>query len=181
MPLETVYLDIPYMKDYADFTVDTETFPRLKELAKRLHDNGQRLVVIIDAAVYAGDVTKNNKYYTIGNEDDVFIKSGLYTSEKYNNNLISKVWPETAVFVDWFNDKCMNMWTTGLSDLYDLVEYDGIWIDMNEPTTFWHGEKTPEDAKKIVVNKTTTESSKRFLSTEEPENTWYYHFENQEE
>ena len=40
MPLETVYLDIPYMKDYADFTVDTETFPRLKELAERLHNNG---------------------------------------------------------------------------------------------------------------------------------------------
>lgn len=40
MPLETIYLDIPYMKDYADFTVDTETFPRLKELSDRLHANG---------------------------------------------------------------------------------------------------------------------------------------------
>ena len=40
----------------------------------------------------------------------------------------------------------MNVWSTGLSDLYDLVNYDGIWIDMNEPTTFWNGEKTPEDA-----------------------------------
>lgn len=75
----------------------------------------------------------------------------------------------------------MNVWTTGLNDLYDLVKYDGIWIDMNEPTTFWHGEKTPEDAVRIVPNKTTTESKKRFLSSETPEDTWYYHFENQDE
>jgi len=34
----------------------------------------------------------------------------------------------------------MNMWSTGLKDLYDKVQYDGLWIDMNEPTTFNHGE-----------------------------------------
>ncbi len=117
MPLETIYLDIPYMKDYADFTVDHKAFPKLKEFSDKIHSNGQKLVVIIDAAIYAEDVSSNNKYYTLGNNDDVFIKSGLYKSQKYNNNLISKVWPETAVFVDWFNDKCMNVWTTGLDDL----------------------------------------------------------------
>jgi len=57
IPLETVYLDIPYMKNYADFTVDNVTFPRLKELAAQLHNNNQRLVVIIDAAIYAEDVS----------------------------------------------------------------------------------------------------------------------------
>ena len=68
-------------------------------------------MVIIDAAIYAEDVSSANKYYTMGNEDNIFIKSGMYTSKKYNNNLISKVWPETAVFVDWFNEKCMNTWS----------------------------------------------------------------------
>ena len=67
IPLETVYLDIPYMKNYADFTVDNSTFPRLKELATKLHSNNQKLVVIIDAAIYAEDVSENNKYYSIGN------------------------------------------------------------------------------------------------------------------
>ena len=81
----------------------------------------------------------------MGNSDDVFIKSSLYQSKKYNGNLISKVWPDTAVFVDWFNDKCMNVWAQGLYDLHNLVPFDGIWIDMNEPTTFIHGEKVPED------------------------------------
>ena len=55
MPLDTVYLDIPYMQDYADFTVNTVDFPDLKGLADSLHANNQRLVVIIDAALSADD------------------------------------------------------------------------------------------------------------------------------
>lgn len=35
-PLETIYLDIPYMDKYADFTVDTKAFPDLAGLSKRL-------------------------------------------------------------------------------------------------------------------------------------------------
>ena len=34
-----MWLDIPYMKDYADFSVDTTAFPNLKGLANNLHSN----------------------------------------------------------------------------------------------------------------------------------------------
>jgi len=47
------------------------------------------------------------------------------------------------VFVDWFNDKCINMWSQGLNDLYEMLPYDGIWIDMNEPWGFQHREMNP--------------------------------------
>lgn len=67
MPLETVYLDIPYMNKYNDFTVDTKAFNDLQGLATRLHKAGQRLVVIIDAAISAEDVKETNVYYTLGN------------------------------------------------------------------------------------------------------------------
>jgi len=99
------------------------------------------MVLIIDAAISADNLT--NDYYTLGNSDDVFIKSGMYDSTTYNGNLISKVWPEKAVFVDWFNPKCLNVWHKGLNDLYAQAPFDGIWIDMNEPTTFVHGEINP--------------------------------------
>jgi alpha-glucosidase len=140
MPLETVYLDIPYMNNYADFTVNETAFPKLYELADRLHNNSQKLVLIVDAAISAEDASANNTYFTMGQKDNIFIKSSMYKSDKYNNTLLAKVWPEVAVFVDWWNPKCMNMWSTGLKDLYDKVQYDGLWIDMNEPTTFNHGE-----------------------------------------
>lgn len=74
------------------------------------------MIPIIDAAISAEDL--KNKYYAQGNSDDVFIKTTLHPNEKYNNNLINKVWPKIAVFVDWFNDKCTNMWFMGLDDLF---------------------------------------------------------------
>ena len=39
LPLETVYLDIPYMNEYEDFTVNTQSFPDLATLTTTLHGN----------------------------------------------------------------------------------------------------------------------------------------------
>lgn len=133
-PLDTIFLDIPYMNNYVDFTVNTTAFKNLSGLAKSLHDNKQQIIPIIDAGISAEDTS--NTYYAMGNSDDIFIKSGLYKSQKYNNNLINQVWPKIAVFVDWFNNKSTNMWFKGLQDLYNQFDYDGIWIDMNEPWGF---------------------------------------------
>jgi alpha-glucosidase (family GH31 glycosyl hydrolase) len=145
MPLDTVYLDIPYMNNFVDFTVDTKNFPNLTNLSTSLHNNNQHLVLIIDAAISAEDTS--NTYYSLGNSDGVFIKSGMYNSATYNGNLISSVWPKTCVFLDWFHPKSINVWSKGLNDLYNQTLFDGIWIDMNEPTTFVHGETKPSDVK----------------------------------
>lgn len=180
MPLETIYLDIPYMNKYSDFTVNQTAFHDIQGLATRLHNANQKLVLIIDAAISADDL--NGPYYTKGNTDDIFIKSSMYTSKTYNNNLISKVWPDRAVFVDWFNDKCMNMWSQGFYDLYQQVNFDGVWIDMNEPTTFNHGEIKPEDAQPVTPTDP-KEETKRILSETSDESgisyDWYYEFKDQ--
>lgn len=108
-------LDIPYMNNYNDFTVNTTAFPSITNLSKSLHDNNQRLVLIIDTAI-AADTT--NKYYQIANTDGTLIKSAISKSDVYGDNLVSKTWID-VVFVDFFNEKCMNVWSTGLGDLYN--------------------------------------------------------------
>jgi alpha-glucosidase len=87
MPLDTIFLDIPYMANYVDFTVNQSAFPTLPAFIAKLHANKQQIIPIIDAGISAEDLT--NKYYEMGNRDDIFIKSGLYKSTKYNNNLIN--------------------------------------------------------------------------------------------
>ncbi|MFN9898060.1 MAG: TIM-barrel domain-containing protein [bacterium] len=31
------------------------------------------------------------------------------------------------------------MWGQGLAELFNLMNFDGLWLDMNEPTTFCNG------------------------------------------
>jgi len=62
----------------------------------------------------------------------------------------------------------------GLNELYKAVNYDGIWIDMNEPTTFRHGETKPDDI-------TATDPKQIFLkesneAVSDDDNSWYYSF-----
>lgn len=108
----------------------------MTDFATGIHTNNQKLVVIVDAAISAEDTTAANKYYTQGNTDGIFIQSSMFNSKTYGKNLINKVWPKTAVFIDWLHDKANNTWFTGLSDLQQQVAYDGLWLDMNEPSTF---------------------------------------------
>lgn len=62
MPLEAIWLDIPYLDGYADFTVNKTAFPDIYNYVNEvLHKNNQKIVVILDAGISADDL--NNKYY----------------------------------------------------------------------------------------------------------------------
>jgi len=128
------------MDKYADFSVDTKAFPDLQGLTKRLHEQRQHIVVILDAGLSADNV--NNTYYQMAQELDVLIKSSLYTGNNsaYNGSLVMKVWPNNTVFIDWLHPNASVVWHQGLLDLYNKVPYDGLWIDMNEATGFSDGE-----------------------------------------
>ena len=56
-----------------------------------------------------------------------------------------KVWPESTVFLDWFNENSADVWKAGLGDLYEKLKYDGLWLDMNEVTGFCNGDSTSTD------------------------------------
>jgi len=42
--------------------------------------------------------------------------------------------------LDFFNDAAIGIWKDGLNDLFDLVPYDGIWLDLNEASGDCNGE-----------------------------------------
>mgnify|MGYP006298565073 CR=1 FL=1 len=50
------------------------------------------------------------------------------------------------MFIDWSHDDAPRVWSEGLTDLFKKVPYDGLWLDMNEPTArFCDGECPIED------------------------------------
>ena len=116
IPLEGVWLDIPYMQDYADFTVNNETFAGLKEFTQQIQGDGQRMIVIVDAGISADNT--DNKYYKDAQSNKVLIQSSI-NSDEFEGALTAKVWPNHTVFLDFWNENATKIWADGLKDLYN--------------------------------------------------------------
>ena len=138
IPLEGVWLDIPYMDKYADFSVDTTAFPSILNYTQTIQAEGYRVIPIIDAGISAD--LSGNQYYINAKENDLLIKSLINQDTQYGGAAVMKVWPESTVFLDWFNDEVTTVWNQGLKDLYAKLPFDGLWLDMNEVTGFCNGE-----------------------------------------
>ena len=51
------------------------------------------------------------------------------------------VWPGDTVFPDFTSLNANLWWAKHLEVLQDEIHFDGVWIDMNEPSNFVHGSK----------------------------------------
>lgn len=85
MPLEGVWLDIPYMDNYADFTIDGDKFAGLSDYQKQLATDGQKLIVIIDAGISADKL--DDELYVQAQNDNALIKSSINTGGDYEGAL----------------------------------------------------------------------------------------------
>jgi alpha-glucosidase len=61
IPLETIWLDIPYLDSYTDFTINITAFPDIKNYTEMLHQYGKHLICILDAGISADNIS--NPYY----------------------------------------------------------------------------------------------------------------------
>lgn len=60
-----------------------------------------------------------DQYYTQGQSDNIFLKSFKNKNKDYLGALINtNTNGKKVVFIDWFNDKCVNVWKSGLNSLY---------------------------------------------------------------
>ena len=131
LPLDMICMDIEYMQDYADFTVNKERFPDLAKLSADLKAQGIRLVPIIDAGVR---IDPNDSTCTEGLEKGYFCKKADGTP------FVAAVWPGRAYFADflrpevreWFGHKYKTLTDCGI---------EGFWNDMNEPSLFYSPER----------------------------------------
>ena len=131
LPLDMICMDIEYMQDYADFTVNKERFPDLAKLSADLKAQGIRLVPIIDAGVR---IAPNDSTCTEGLEKGYFCKKADGTP------FVAAVWPGKAYFADflrpevreWFGHKYKALTDCGI---------EGFWNDMNEPSLFYSPER----------------------------------------
>ncbi|KAJ7183712.1 glycosyl hydrolases family 31-domain-containing protein [Mycena filopes] len=137
IPLETMWNDIDLYHAFRDFTADPVSFPpaEMKAWIGELHANHQHYIPIVDAAI-AKEVNSTDFYdpYSKGTDLDVFIKNPDGTE------YVGQVWPGYTVFPDWFAPNALAWWTEGLKNWSASgVEFSGIWLDMNEASSFCDG------------------------------------------
>ena len=54
--------------------------------------------------------------------------------------LLFQVWPDsTTVWPDFTHPNVDQYWTGQISQFHSNVQFDGLWIDMNEPSNFVDG------------------------------------------
>ena len=139
IPLSMIYLDIDYMKDYEDFTVDEEKFADIKKLSDDLKKDGIHLVPIIDAGV---KIEKGYELYEEG------VKNNYFCKDTNGNDFVGAVWPGKVHFPD-FMQKETRDWFGKKYGRFIEMGIEGFWNDMNEPAIFYTEDRLQETLDKI--------------------------------
>uniref|UniRef100_A0A2K5D9Z6 alpha-glucosidase n=1 Tax=Aotus nancymaae TaxID=37293 RepID=A0A2K5D9Z6_AOTNA len=135
LPYDVQHADIDYMDERRDFTYDPVDFKGFPEFVKELHNNGQKLVIIVDPAI-SNNSSSSKPYgpYDRGSDMKIWVNGSDGVTP-----LIGEVWPGHTVFPDYTNPNCAVWWAKEFELFHNQVEFDGIWIDMNEVSNFVDG------------------------------------------
>jgi len=140
-PLDTIWSDIDYMYKYRDFTYDKDgEYKGLDTFIKEdVHAKGKYYVPILDGGMA---VVNDDSYpaFTRGLNQGAYILSGNAKSDKgLENVFVGKVWPGYAAYPDFTNEKTNKWWKEELKSFYSEIQFDGLWLDMNEASNFCSG------------------------------------------
>lgn len=129
-------MDIDYMDEFRDFTVDEKNFPKLGDYVNKTKvENGIRWTLILDPAIQADH--PGYRAFEEGYKRDVFIR---WPNQVNHNNhppnvptdknvLYGKVWPKgPAAFPDFFKKATQQWWTEMIEELHHKVPFDALWI-----------------------------------------------------
>ncbi len=123
IPIDGIVLDADYQKEYMPFRTDTNRFPDMPGLAKKLAG----MQIELTASVYPGvklDTTYDS--YREGIEKGIFIKQA-------DGNLFeTEIAPLRLYLPDYTNPKAREWWITKMAWMKENG-INGYWNDMNEP------------------------------------------------
>ncbi|MCI9216814.1 MAG: alpha-glucosidase [Dorea sp.] len=135
IPLDMIYMDIDYMQNYKDFTVNEENFPDFAETVREFKEEGVRLIPIIDAGV------KMEEGYSVYEEG---VEKGYFCKRGDGSDFAAAVWPGYTHFPDVLNREAREWFGSHYKFLIDQG-IEGFWNDMNEPAIFY----SPEGIKEL--------------------------------
>lgn len=127
LPLDCIYMDIDYMEQFKDFTVNRELFPDFEAFVSDMKAHNIHLIPIIDAGV------KKEKGYSVYDEGH---EKGYFCKNPDGTDFECGVWPGIVGLPDFLNKDAREWFGSQYRTLIDKG-IDGFWNDMNEPALFY--------------------------------------------
>ncbi|CAH1775810.1 unnamed protein product [Owenia fusiformis] len=135
IPHDVQYGDIDYMDRRLDFTYDRVNYAGLPQYVTQLKQEGTKFIIILDPGISTGEPAGTYQPYELGNTMGVWIKDTDNTTD-----ILGEVWPDDpVVFPDFTKQVTEDWWIQLCVDFKNVIDYDGLWIDMNEVANFQHG------------------------------------------
>lgn len=139
LPLDSVYMDIDYMDNYKDFTVNENRFPDFPSFVEEMKREKIHLVPIIDAGV------KIEEGYSVYEEG---VHNNYFCKKEDGTDFTAAVWPGHVCFPDFLNPAARRWFGLQYNTLLKQG-IDGFWNDMNEPAIFYTPERLTNTLKEL--------------------------------
>jgi alpha-glucosidase len=107
-----------------------------------IHANGQYYFPILDPNVYApnpDNASDQYEVFTRGRDAQAFIRDGSKNGEYYYGVL----WSGISAYVDFLIPAGVNFWKDEIKRFYDVIPFDGFWLDVNDAISFATGSLGP--------------------------------------
>ncbi|KAB0356151.1 hypothetical protein FD754_000307 [Muntiacus muntjak] len=132
-PLDVQWNDLDYMDARRDFTFNKDHFGDFPAMVQELHQIGRRYIMIVDPAISSSGPAGTYRPYDEG------LRRGVFITNETGQPLIGQVWPGLTAFPDFTNPEALDWWQDMVTEFHAQVPFDGMWIDMNEPSNFVRG------------------------------------------
>ncbi|XP_066489729.1 sucrase-isomaltase, intestinal-like [Tiliqua scincoides] len=136
IPQDVQYGDIDYMNHHLDFTYDKENYAGLPEYIQDLKKQGLHYVIILDPFLSKDEAQGTYRPYELGEQLGIWVNN----SDGITPAIGKALPPGYSVYPDYLNPKTADWWTQMCVEFQNVLPYDGIWIDMNEPSNFLNGQ-----------------------------------------
>ncbi|CAO1630076.1 unnamed protein product [Sympodiomycopsis kandeliae] len=137
VPLEVLWNDIDILDSFRDFTTAPHRYGKAgyQQIFDFLKEHKQHYIPIVDAGIPAAPTNESDSYAPgrTGEERDVFIKNANGT------DYIGQVWPGFARWSTFVDDNAQQWWSEVVRNYSQIVDFSGIWLDMNEISSFCIG------------------------------------------
>ena len=131
LPLDGLWNDVDLLEAFRVFELDTVNFGDIKDVIADIAKTGTHYIPIVGSGIASG----NGDAYFDGKKKGVFIKSPADKSEP----LIGRNTPGDVVFVDFYMHNSKEFYLNRLEKFHEEVPFDGVWLDVNEITSFCDG------------------------------------------